>query len=603
MPRGVATRGPASADQDLSLAAELTAARFWTSRKGCPSHALQPSSAFSPGRPKVSALWWSHPTGCHMTSFRAWRAVGLLLAGGVGAQADPCDTCSSCYDLNIGCCVPSCSITGVGDSLYGGCAGAEGMWCGTNPCDSCSGCYKLAVDECDKTISDQHNCFLSGDMWCGAPEPTCTGCDSCYLPSQGKAGAFCDSSPTGGGASEIECTKNNYIDGVSATWCPTLGGDVCANCPYCYRDGFCDIMATTLSECSSYAGYQWCGSTPWPTRSPTPSSGGASSDCKDSTGQLCTTCLTPSGCDSTYDTHGDCNGFGRWCDPSDCLDYTGVSCDGCLVTSDLSCRRGNEYADSAACTAGGFGYWCGTGGECDSCNYCYHDWYCDSTITTETDCVVSWASGVGQWCGTGAAVCDSCNYCYHDGYCDFSYTDPAFCTTGGLGWQWCGGDVCDSCNSCYRDGYCDTSIYSESACLPLSGSWCGWTTPRPTPAPTPATSDAVEGSFTCAGITLADAEAHAYVYAEGIAEIYNVDPYKVIVTFAAYRRRLQSSGDVVVSYVVLYASAAAATAAATAASSHTASTYQSAVQSAASGRGITLFALAGRHRGGHAVSI
>ena len=58
--------------------------------------------------------------------------------------------------------------------------------------------------------------------------------------------------------------------------------------------------------------------------------------------------------------------------------------------------------------------------------------------------------------------------------------------------------------------------------------------------------------------------------------------YKVIVTFAAYRRRLQSSGDVVVSYQVLYASAAAATAAANAASSHTASTYQSAVQSAAS---------------------
>ena len=28
----------------------------WT-RKGCPSHALQPSSPFSPGRPNVSALW------------------------------------------------------------------------------------------------------------------------------------------------------------------------------------------------------------------------------------------------------------------------------------------------------------------------------------------------------------------------------------------------------------------------------------------------------------------------------------------------------------------------------------------------------------------
>merc|ERR1711965_1257777 len=112
-------------------------------------------------------------------------------------------------------------------------------------------------------------------------------------------------------------------------------------------------------------------------------------------------------------------------------------------------------------------------------------------------------------------------------------------------------------------------------------------TPRPTPAPTPSTSDAVEGSFTCAGITLADAEAHAPVYAAAVADIYNVDESKVIVTFAAYRRRLQSSGDIVVSYVILYASAAAATAAANAAPSHTASTFQSAVQSAASNKGVS----------------
>ena len=105
--------------------------------------------------------------------------------------------------------------------------------------------------------------------------------------------------------------------------------------------------------------------------------------------------------------------------------------------------------------------------------------------------------------------------------------------------------------------------------------------------PTPATSDAVEGSFTCAGITLADAEAHAPVYAAVVADIYNVDESKVIVTFAAYRRRLQSSGDIVVSYVILYASAAAATAAANEASSHTASTFQSAVQSAASNKGVS----------------
>ena len=116
--------------------------------------------------------------------------------------------------------------------------------------------------------------------------------------------------------------------------------------------------------------------------------------------------------------------------------------------------------------------------------------------------------------------------------------------------------------------------------------WPTAATPRPTPAPTPATSDAVEGSFTCAGITLADAETHASVYAAAVADIYNVDESKVIVTFTAYRRRLQSSGDVVVSYQVLYASAPSATAAATAASSHTASTFQSAVQSAASNKGV-----------------
>ena len=115
---------------------------------------------------------------------------------------------------------------------------------------------------------------------------------------------------------------------------------------------------------------------------------------------------------------------------------------------------------------------------------------------------------------------------------------------------------------------------------------------RPTPRHGHARADACHFRsrrriFTCAGITLADAEAHAPVYAAAVADIYNVDESKVIVTFAAYRRRLQSSGDIVVSYVILYASAAAATAAANAASSHTASTFQSAVQSAASNKGVS----------------
>ena len=145
--------------------------------------------------------------------FRARRAVGLLLAGRVGAQIAPCDRCSSCYDINIGCCVPSCSITEGSDSLSA-CVDAEFMWCGTNPCDSCSGCYKYGDDVCDTTISDQHNCFYWNGVWCGAPEPTCTGCNSCYLPSLGKVGAFCDSSKI----SEIECTKNNFMDNLTMEW-------------------------------------------------------------------------------------------------------------------------------------------------------------------------------------------------------------------------------------------------------------------------------------------------------------------------------------------------------------------------------------------------
>merc|ERR1712091_710748 len=157
---------------------------------------------------------------------------------------------------------------------------------------------------------------------------------------------------------------------------------------------------------------------------------------------------------------------------------------------------------------------------------------------------------------------------------------------------WCVDDGVD-----LRYAFDDTQCGSTS-CGVLQGDACAPTprpvpnhtpdpTPRPTPAPTPATSDAVEGSFTCAGITLVDAEAYAPVYAAAVADIYNVDESKVIVTFTAFRRRLQSSGDIVVSYVVLYASAAAATAAANAASSHTASTFQSAVQSAASNKGVS----------------
>merc|ERR1712138_49354 len=106
----------------------------------------------------------------------------------------------------------------------------------------------------------------------------------------------------------------------------------------------------------------------------------------------------------------------------------------------------------------------------------------------------------------------------------------------------------------------------------------GSPTPRPTPAPTPATSDAVEGSFTCAGITLADAEAHAPVYAAAVAKVYNVDASKVIVTFSSGRRRLQSGSDVVIDYTILYDSPAAAAAAVASVASYTAAVFDTAVQ-------------------------
>ena len=111
-------------------------------------------------------------------------------------------------------------------------------------------------------------------------------------------------------------------------------------------------------------------------------------------------------------------------------------------------------------------------------------------------------------------------------------------------------------------------------------------TTRPTRPPTPATSDAVEGSITCSGITLFDAEANAHVYAAAVADLYNIAANKVLVTFSSGRRRLQS-GSVVVNYVVLYESAAAAAAAVIAATSATANDFSVAVQSAAADAGVS----------------
>ena len=83
-----------------------------------------------------------------------------------------------------------------------------------------------------------------------------------------------------------------------------------------------------------------------------------------------------------------------------------------------------------------------------------------------------------------------------------------------------------------------------------------------------------------------DAEAHAYIYASAVADLYGADSTSVVVTFAAGRRRLQSSDDVEVGYHVLYPSADEAAAAAAAAASHTAADFDGAVQSAAADAGV-----------------
>jgi hypothetical protein len=87
---------------------------------------------------------------------------------------------------------------------------------------------------------------------------------------------------------------------------------------------------------------------------------------------------------------------------------------------------------------------------------------------------------------------------------------------------------------------------------------------RPTPAPstrpptpgvlTAAADGLLEGSLTCAGISLADAEANANVFAAAIASVYGVHPDRVTVTFSSGRRRLQSDDFVDVHYIIYYES-------------------------------------------------
>ena len=194
---------------------------------------------------------------------------------------------------------------------------------------------------------------------------------------------MCDSGHMEGSA----CTTYN-TGGLDSTWCG-FSGDPCANCNDCGDNlGYCylDIGET---ECLSLSNHQWCGSNPSPTPSPCDS---------------CNYCYHDGYCDSAATTETDCASFfGQWCfsGSSDaCLDSTGVSCGACLATSDLTCRWGNMCADSVLCTAGGFGTWCG-GDACSSCNYCYRDGFCDSTLTDSASCTShsSTTGGLGKWCG------------------------------------------------------------------------------------------------------------------------------------------------------------------------------------------------------------
>ena len=247
---------------------ELTAARFWTNRKDCPSHALQLSSAFSPGRPKVSALWWSHPTGCHMTAFRARRAVGFVLVLVGSVRANPCDTCSNCYDMDTN----NCMAGETAASCVGSPGSYDKKWCGPNPCDSCSGCYVpsfLGSTEgiCYKTTAEQGTCFSNGEgaMWCGVDKGTCVGCYGCYKQSD-TGRPVCDTNSFGDGSG---CTDYNHIDGVDNVWCPSTAsqswpcvdsasGETCHGC-YNLNYDICDFpLSSGIQNCVG-AHMRWCG--------------------------------------------------------------------------------------------------------------------------------------------------------------------------------------------------------------------------------------------------------------------------------------------------------------------------------------------------------
>ena len=138
--------------------------------------------------------------------------------------------------------------------------------------------------------------------------------------------------------------------------------------------------------------------------------------------------------------------------------------------------------------------WCGgvSSDVCANCNYCYHDAWCDLTYTSTYCTGDGW-----QWCGetpwptfskthwptlsptpsSGGAssdVCMSCNYCYHDGYCDSTPATETDCASYS-GHQWCGQDYSDCKDA--QGVSCGMCLSRDRTCLPRTVNGTGHTGP------------------------------------------------------------------------------------------------------------------------------
>ena len=252
----------------------------------------------------------------------------LVLVGSV--RANPCDTCSGCYDLAISYC--------MGGTTAAACVGSLGAykWCGPNPCDSCSGCYR-PDGTCETGIANQATCMgggigYHGTMWCGggADAGTCIGCYGCYKHSD-TAGPVCD---TNSFIDESACTAYNHIDGVDNTWCPSTASQSfpCVSCNGCYdlKQGYC---YSSDHHMNCYGAHKiWCGPDPC---------------------EACTGCYDTSGfCDTAVLNQAACITVGgaRWCGADE---GTCTGCSSCYLKSDTAGVVCDPTFDSegSACTA------------------------------------------------------------------------------------------------------------------------------------------------------------------------------------------------------------------------------------------------------------